>query len=252
MNKEEFQLNNGKYRIHGTKYIPDNPKNIPIIMSHGFLSNSKKLKRYAMFLAGMGYTVYAYDFCGGHLFGKSEGPREYLTIENELNDLQTVINSVEESKQELMLFGESLGGFISLIYAARNPAVVARVLSIYPALSIPDDARRGKMLFISFDPNHVRETWKCKFGFKFNPSFAEECMRLDTDKIIKEVLCPVCIVHGGKDKIVSATHLRKTLENLSPDSFVYFIKKAGHGFKRKEQDIALAHFKDFLTDKRRG
>jgi alpha-beta hydrolase superfamily lysophospholipase len=144
MNKEEFQLNNGKYMIHGMKYIPDNPKNIPIIMSHGFLSNSKKLKRYAMFLAGMGYTVYAYDFCGGHLFGKSEGPREYLTIENELNDLQTVINSVEESKQELMLFGESLGGFISLIYAARNPAVVARVLSIYPALSIPDDARRGK------------------------------------------------------------------------------------------------------------
>ena len=29
MNKEEFQLNNGKYMIHGMKYIPDNPKNIP-------------------------------------------------------------------------------------------------------------------------------------------------------------------------------------------------------------------------------
>ena len=252
MNTEEFILNNGKYNIHGMKYIPDNPKNIPVVLGHGLLSNYKKLKRYSIFLASMGYTVYAFDFCGSHLFGKSEGDRSYMTIEHGLNDIQTVINSVTESKNQLMLFGESQGGFLALLYAAKNPAVVAKVLAISPALVIPDDARKGKMLFMSFNPNHIRETFKCKFNLKFSPVYAEEAIRLDTDKIIKEVLCPVCIVAGGKDKIVPATYLRRTLENLSPDSFVYFIKKAGHKFKASEQKEAISHFKDFLSDPRRA
>lgn len=250
MNLEQFVLNNGKFNIHGIKYIPENPKNIPMVMSHGFLSNQKRLKKYAEEFTKLGYTCYTFDFCGGHLRGKSEGDREYMTLENELKDIQTVIDSITENKQQLMLFGESQGGFLSLVYAARNPAVVTKVLCISPALCIPDDARKGKMIMMSFDPNNIRETWKCKFGFKFSPVYAEEAIRLDTDKIIQEVLCPVCIVHGGKDEIVSATYLRKTLENLSPDSFVYFLKKAKHSFKPWEQTKAMEYFKDFLQDKR--
>lgn len=251
MKQEDFILNNGKFNIHGTKYIPDNSNGIPVVLSHGFLSNANRLKRYRDFFLSMRYTVYAYDFCGGHLFGKSEGDRSYMTLEHELNDLQTVIYFITEKKDQLILFGESQGGFVSLLYAARNPAVAAKVMCVYPALSIPDDARRGKMLMMSFNPKDVKGTFKTKFGMKFSPEYAIEAQRLDTDKIIKEVLCPVCIVHGGKDKIVPAFYLRKTLESLSEHSFVYFIKKAGHNFNGREQKIAIEHFRDFLTEKRK-
>lgn len=251
MVKEEFLVNNGKYNIHGMKYTPENPKNIPIIVSHGFLSNYKRLRRYSEFFCSLGYTVYAYDFCGGHLFGKSEGDRSYMTIEHEINDLQTIINSVTEKKDKLMLFGESQGAFVSLLYAARNPAVVAKVMAISPALSIPDDARKGHMVLMSFDPNRVKETFKSKFGFKFNPEYAIEAQRLDVDKMIKEVLCPVCIVHGAKDKIVQASYLRRALENLSEHSFVYYLKKAGHCFNKKEQKDAILFFREFLETKDR-
>ena len=249
--QEEFRLNNGKFHIAGTKYIPDvNPKNIPIILCHGFLSNQKDLARYKDGFLELGYTVYTFDFCGSSKKGKSEGSYDYMTVEHELKDLQTVIDSVTESKNQLMLFGVSQGAFMALLYAARNPAVVARVLTVSPALCIPDDARRGKMLMMTFDPNDIRGTYKCKKGMNFSPIFAEEAILLDTDKIIKEVLCPVCIVHGAKDEIVNASYLRKTLENLSHESFVYFLKKANHSFKKKEQDMAIEYFKDFLKEKR--
>ena len=55
----------------------------------------------------------------------------------------------------------------------------------------------------------------------------------------------------SKDKIVPAFYLRKTLESLSEHSFVYFIKKAGHNFNGREQKIAIEHFRDFLTEKRK-
>lgn len=248
MTLEEFVLNNGKYNIHGVKYIPDNPKNIPIVMGHGLLSNAKDLAQYATYFTDLGYSVYTFDFCGAHYKGKSEGDYSYMGIEHGLNDFQTVINSVTESKNKLMLFGESQGAFLALLYAAKNPAVVARVMAVSPALSIPDMARKGKILFMTFDPNNIKDTFKTKGKFNFSYTFAEEAIRLDTDKIIKEVLCPVCIVHGAKDEIVNATYLRKSLENLSQDSFVYFIKKAKHSFKKKEKIEALAHFNEFLKD----
>lgn len=249
MNKEEFVVNNGKFNIYGIKYIPDNPKNIPIVINHGLLSSAKKCEKYSLFFCDLGYTVYAYDFCGGHKGGKSEGDRAYMTLEHELNDLQTVINSITEKKDKLMLFGESQGGFLSLLYAAKNPAVVAKVMATCPALSIPDSARSGKLLFMTFDPKNVKETFKTKPGYKFSPDFIIEAQRLDTDKIVKEVLCPVCIVHGAKDEIVPASYLRKSLENLSEHSFVYFLKKAKHSFKNSEKKQAMLFFQEFLQEK---
>ena len=167
--QEQFLLNNGKFHISGMKYIPEtNPKNIPIILCHGFMSNQKNLVRYKDGFLAMGYTVYTFDFCGCSKHGLSEGSYDYMTIENQLKDIQTVIDSVTESKNQLMLFGESQGGFLALLYAARNPAVVARVLTVSPALCIPDDARRGKMIMMTFDPNDIRGTFKCKKNLNFS------------------------------------------------------------------------------------
>ena len=54
--------------------------------------------------------------------------------------------------------GCSQGGFVSALFAAAHPnVVVSRLILFYPALCIPEDARRGKMLMYAFDPSNIPE-----------------------------------------------------------------------------------------------
>ena len=55
-------------------------------MSHAFLSNQRIMKKYAEALANEGYVVFTYDFCGGALFGKSDGHFSDMSIDTEKDD----------------------------------------------------------------------------------------------------------------------------------------------------------------------
>ena len=252
MQKEEFKTNNGKYEVYGEKYIPLSPKDKPLVVLHDLFSDYKELAKYInYFVEEEGYTVYAFSFCG-MTKNKSLADNSYVTIENGLKDIQAAINAITEKKDQLVLFGQGHGAFLALVYAARNPAVVAKVLCQSPTLSIPDMARKGILPFAKFNPNDIEKTWKPKLFTKYSFNFAKEAITLDIDKILKEVLCPVCMVLGGMDEYVSATYGRKALEELSKESFVYFIKKAKHNFSTKEIDLTIGYFKEFLKEKRTG
>ena len=247
MQKEQFSVNNGKFDLVGEKYIPINPKGKPMIVCHDLFSNYKELNTYIdYFCNNEGYTVYAFDFGG---MTKKEN-QDYLTIENGLKDIQSIINKVDERKDELSLFGVGHGAFLALLYASKNPAAIAKVLCTSPTLSIPDMARKGTLPIGKFKPDAIEETWKPKLFTKYSHLYAKEAVTIDIDKVLKQVLCPVCMVFGGLDELVSATYGRKALEELSKDSFVYFIKKASHSFRLKDELEAIGYFKDFLKEKR--
>lgn len=246
MQKEQFKVNNGKFELIGEKYIPLSPKGKPIIVCHDLFSNYRELNTYIEYFVEEGYTVYGFDFCG---IAKKEN-QSYVTIENGLKDIQTIINKVDEKKDELTLFGVGHGAFLALLYASKNPAVIAKVLCASPTLSIPDLARKGSLPIGKFNPEDIEKTWKPKLFTKYSYLYAKEAVTIDIDKVLKQVLCPVCMVFGGLDEYVSATYGRKALEELSKDSFVYFIKKAHHTFTLKEEGMAIDYFKEFLKEKR--
>lgn len=246
MQKEIFNVNNGKFELIGEKYIPLSPKGKPIIICNDFFSNYKKLNHYIEYFIEEGYTVYSFNF-GGMVTKENQ---DYVTIENGLRDIQAVINKVEEKKDELTLFGQGYGAFLALLYASRNPAVIAKVLSVSPGLAIPDMARKGNLPLGKFKPDDIEKTWKPKLFTKYSYVFAKEAVTIDIDKVLKQVLCPVCMVFGSNDEYIPASYGRKALEELSKDSFVYFIKKAKHTFSKKEEGIAINYFKEFLKDKR--
>ena len=250
MQKENLKTNNGKYDIFLEKYIPISPKGIPLIMLHDLFSSANELKKYLNYFVDEGYTVYTFDFCG--YTKKSLCDNSYVTIETGLKDIQACINLIEEKKDQLTLFGQGHGGLLALIYASRNPAVVAKVLCQSPTLSIPDLARKGTLPFAKFNPNDIENTWKPKLFTKYSHNYAKEAVTIDIDKVLKQVLCPVCMVLGGNDEYVLPTYGRKALEELSKDSFVYFIRKAKHNFSSKEIDLTIGYYKEFLKEKRTG
>ncbi len=62
---EAFEVMRDGKRLVGTKFVPNKPNGIPVIISHGFLGRRRDIARYAKCLAVKGCTAYTFDFGGG-------------------------------------------------------------------------------------------------------------------------------------------------------------------------------------------
>lgn len=249
--KQMFSCSRANFTIRGVEYKRKENNGIPIIMSHAFLMNQKIMKKYAVALAEKEYVVFTYDFCGGAIFGKSDGKFSDMSIDTEKEDLNTIINYVKNRRYvditKLILFGASQGGFVSCLVAAECQEAVDKLILIYPALCIPDDARKGKMQTIEFDPKDIRNTFKSK-PFHFSPKYPESVIDLDVFEKIEKISCPIFIVHGDQDKIVGVEYAQKALEKAkNKSSGLVILKGAGHGFNKKQFRDAINHIIDYLT-----
>lgn len=248
--KEQFSCCRSGFMIKGFEFKCETNNGIPIIMSHAFLTNQKIMKKYAIELAKEGYVVYTYDFCGGAIFGKSDGKFCDMSIDTEKEDLITIINYVKSKNYiditKLILFGASQGGFVSCLIAAQYQEKIDKLIIIYPALCIPDDARKGKMQMVEFDPNNIKETIKSKF-FKFSAKYPESAINIDIFEEIRKISCPIFIIHGNKDEIVDMKYAQKALEaSKNESSDLVILEGAGHGFDNRQFKKAINLIIEYL------
>lgn len=241
-----FNCKRGAFTVSGTEYRNNADNGIPVIISHGFLSNQRRLKMYAEHLAEQGFAVFAYDFCGGGLMSKSDGKFKDMSLDTEKQDLSCVIDYVSALDyvdiSKLILMGQSQGGLVSCLIAAERQ--VDKLILLYPALCIPDDARRGKMLFIRFDPENIEDTLKCKL-FGFSPEYPKSAVNINVYEIMEKIEASVLIIHGNKDKIVDIGYAEKAVRHTK-NGRLSVIDGAGHGFKKRNVIIANKIIEDFL------
>ena len=98
-----------------------------VIVFHGYGREHTRAWRYAQFLNGAGYAVIAPDF-------RSSRARHRLPTTlgwNELADAEAVLHWVRSGPRtrgaRIAVLGESLGGSVGLVLAARHPEIVAVV-----------------------------------------------------------------------------------------------------------------------------
>ena len=92
----------------------------PVIMTHGTFSNALICAKFADFLNANGFECWIYEWIG---HGLSEYGTLYPDAEDfALNDVPTVIQTVfeETNKTSCIWVAHSGGGFLPLIYMARN------------------------------------------------------------------------------------------------------------------------------------
>lgn len=252
LEKKFFSCNREKFTLRGFEYKCEKNNRIPIVMSHAFLSNQKIMKKYAEALAKEGYIVFTYDFCGGALFGKSDGEFSDMSIDTEKEDLKAVIAYVEKLSyvdiNRLILVGASQGGFVSCLVSSEYQGRISRLILLYPALCIPDNAREGKMLMIKFDPEHIRETLTSR-PFKFSSKYPESAIDINIYEEIRKINIPMLIIHGTADKIVDINYARKAIDmSVNPDSKLIVLENAGHGFKKKQFKEAIQYVIEYLRN----
>ncbi|MDO5344879.1 MAG: alpha/beta fold hydrolase [Lachnospiraceae bacterium] len=248
--RRSYSCKRNGFVIRGMEYKAEKNTGIPVIMSHAFLMNQKVMKKYAVELARQGYVVFTYDFCGGAIFSKSDGDFSDMTIDTEKEDLICVINYVKTLNdidiRRLILFGASQGGFVSCLVAAELKEKIDKLVLIYPAFCIPDDAKKGKMMTIEFDPENIEQTFKRKM-FKLSPEYPKSAIRIDIYEEIKKISCPMLIIHGDQDKIVDLGYAQKALETSKNErSDLKIIEGAGHGFNRKQFKTAMKYVFDYF------
>ena len=261
--KKSFQCVREGLKIQGTEFRPEGDKLPCIIISHGFMSNQKSVVKYAKEFAQLGYAAYCFDFCGGGLGGKSEGNTTQMSVLTEKEDLKTVISYVTSlpyvDSTRLILMGCSQGGFVSALTAAELQDKVAKLILFYPALCIPDDARKGKMMFAKFNPEQIPEEISCGL-MKLGKCYPQSVLKMDPFEEISKYHGLVYIVHGTADNVVADTYAKRALETYNKEYYaeandkigncqLLLIHNAKHGFTKQHDKTALFGVKEFINQK---
>jgi pimeloyl-ACP methyl ester carboxylesterase len=147
--------------------------------------------------------------------------------------------------------GCSQGGFVSGMTAAQLKEKIKGLIMFYPALCIPDDARKGHMMFSEFDPQNIPDTFRCG-PMKLGKCYAEDAQQLDFTEELKGYRGPVLIIHGDADPIVNVSYSERARNAYSEGQCrLTVLPGAGHGFKGTDDRIAIQTAVGFLKEQER-
>lgn len=266
ISRRQFSCMRDELTIGGFEYLPNNFKKdegkklAPVIMSHGFMSDYGMCDKYAQELAKEGFATFDFDFNGGGPASTlSNGKTTDMSVLTEVEDLLAVVNYVCSldyiDENQLTLLGCSQGGFVSALLSARLGDKVKKLVLFYPALCIPDDARKGEMISAKFDPENPPEYFQCA-QMKLSKKYVTDVNKIDSFAEIVKYKGSVCILHGDQDAVVNISYAKKAFaeytKGLSPDSAEYkakelhIIKGAGHVFFNQHDEEAISILKEYM------
>ena len=156
---------------------------------------------------------------------------------------------------KLVLMGCSQGGFVSALAAAELKDAVSALVLFYPALCIPDDARRGELAGAAhFDPEDIPDTIECG-SMTLGWVYPAALLDMDVAKEIAPYEGAVFLAHGTADELVGVSYSKDAYETYTqgspedhPEKELLLIENAQHGFSPKEDEQAMAAVKAFLSN----
>lgn len=227
-------------KIRGRIYRPEGTvRRLPIVIfCHGLGSNYRELMHHGNGFAEAGICCLFFDFCGGGPESLSDGKFEEMTVGTECGDLETVISCVKDldyvDSSRIFLQGESMGGLVSALVAARHSEDIRAMVLWYPAFVIPEGA--GKRY-----ESGEREA----FGLRLGAAFDREAKDIDVYGIIPAYGGPVLMIHGDQDMIVPLSYSEKAL-SVYGESRLIIIPGAGHGYDGADSTAAREYSIDFF------
>ena len=223
---KEFYIEADGKRIFTKLYRPDAEERLPLIVFvHGLGADNMNFANYAKTFAPLGYACVCFDFCGGGFNSKSTGKTTDMTPITEVTDLEAVLNEARSwdlvNTDKIVLVGESLGGIVSAMTAAKHKDAIAGLFLIFPAFVIRDNAHRFKT------KDAIPETVEYPNWITLGRQYYLDSWDIDIDSIIEKYDKPVCIIHGKEDDLVPFEYSIKANEQYA-DSKLYLIDGVGH------------------------
>jgi dipeptidyl aminopeptidase/acylaminoacyl peptidase len=237
MSIESFTTVSDRKTIHGVVHLPDHIPSPGVICSHGLFSSkdSPKFVAIAEFLAGEGFVAIRYDHRG---CGESEGKIEDTTVSGRLRDLESIITYANRHPSidgTLGLLGSSMGGYISLLAAARDR------FKALAAWATPFYLRRSK--------KDLKED-----GYPYlKDAFYEDLNQYNLVDVLGKI--KYCLLlHGQNDELVPVWHAEKNYEGLPEPKRLEIFSGGDHRFtdaqnRRKAIRLSAEWFQKHLQTK---
>lgn len=231
---ENFRIDAGAVSLSAVVHLPLKTPAPVIVCCHGMLSLKASPKYLAVGeeMSREGYCVLRFDFSG---CGDSPARKDETLLGARRQDLAAVLDYAARapwSDGRMALFGSSLGGYLSLLAAAGDPARIQAIVSWaapYDVSGISPDA---------YDMEGLRDLFP--EGFRLG-----EPRNLESLRSVARVL----LIHGQEDRVVDWHHALEIYDRLQDPKNLLLMRTADHQFLDPEwRQAALRSSRDwFMT-----
>lgn len=262
MEEKEFACKRDGLTIRGVIYLPEafdvKGKYPAVIMCHGFTGNYRSVGNYGRKFAESGYVAVCFDFCGGGTLVPedplhSDGRTLDMRISTETADLDVVIDYVKGlsyvEARRMILAGVSQGGFVAGLTAAKRGDDICRLIMIYPALCIPDHARRGCLGGASYDPEAVPDRIDCGRSV-LGKGFHDEVAGMDPFLELSAYKGRVLLIQGLEDRTVDFSYAVKAKAAYEiGQCHLQLVRNMGHSPDGRQFESIFASIRQFLNER---
>lgn len=120
MNVELLHLRGRSNGVAVLEYEARRPRNVSLVVGHGYSSSKHNLDFLCSFLASHGFSVFSLDF-PGHKLGASGGVLS--GIDDLIDAMATAVEQARSPGRPLYVMGHSMGAMTALLVAARDPQI---------------------------------------------------------------------------------------------------------------------------------
>ena len=174
-----------------------------VVVIHGFTGHIEETHIVAVSkgINAAGFATLRADMYG---HGQSDGAFRNHTLFKWMTNALTVIDYARglDFVTDIYLCGHSQGGLLVMLAAAMKHDVIKGLIPLSPACMIPEIARSGELLGLSFDPNHIPEVLNSWDGRELDGNYARVAQTIRVEDAIERYRGPVLIVHGDADESV--------------------------------------------------
>lgn len=243
MEEKVFIKNKRGLKLAGILHYPDRAKKYPaVILLHGFAGykEEKHIKKLAEDLVKSGIIAIRFDSSG---FGESEGtPENDYRISNYLNDVEKAYDFVVSldyvDRERIGLWGHSMGGMVSIIFASKHLEIKAVC-----AVSAPNYVSTALSMI------SVIEEWRHRGFYEKISSYDNKRIKIPFDFIldsqrykvtnyVDKLNQPLMVLVGAKDKNVDPSDTLEIFKKAKEPKFLAEFPQVDHYYKKHPKLIA--------------
>ena len=225
-----FRNERGKQLV-GILHLPKVEKPPVVIICHGFQTTKtrRRIVELARALQKVGILAFRFDFEG---CGDSEGNPRELSVAKEVSDLhsayKTLLKEGDVDGNRIALIGESLGGVVISLFAAKFSLPLKTLVLLAPAFN---QKELFKIWYSKEGIKRIKEKGVLVKGEKeIGKRYFLENADKDYSFILSKFKFPILIIHGKKDEDVPLCYSQKLAERFRNIN-LKVLPKANHKFE---------------------
>ena len=251
---EEYSISYDDKQLYGKITAPRDykSKKLPtIVIAHGLNNTLEQYEMYSQLLAKQGYLVYSFDFYGGSRQSKSGGQDMLnMSVKTELTDLTQVMEKLSSEafvdKSKMSLFGASQGGVVASLYAATYPDRVHKLLLIFPAFVLFDDAKETYRELGSPDFDQLPDNLT-HHNVTLGKIYLIDALGIDIQSELAKITAPTLIIHGTDDAVVPYQYAVQASQTI-PNAELITVEGGEHRIDERFAITAAPAIQKFLKE----